>query len=180
MDYNNALLDAIVNAFNMDLQDIMSWRPMRKNWPTSPEHVQAWDVPTPFLKCDMVSTETEAIGTRALYFNTQTLIVYPQTLVGDHYDKKVEDVIRLDSAVLEQYFYHFDYHNPFKQELNLTFNELTDVREVIEITHQIGSVPTTADVRPAVVLSATFVVEQSIYNFDFDTFFGRVRMLKGK
>lgn len=188
LDYTQQLLTSLQGVLKEwptpqeSLATLMGWEDVRLDWPKSPDLVKAWDAPVVFLKCEEKSSNVSAIGGREIYFTVELLLVYPMTLVGDHMEEEVDRLQRMDSDILEAYFYYFDQLDNLKERLEINFPDFYNLQQTMEVHSETKKLKNSTDessARPALIFSATIVVEQTIIGFDYIAFLQKVMQLKG-
>ena len=180
IDYTTGLLESLQVILRHDLQPIMGWNDVLIDWPESPEHVKAWDKPVVFLQCAEKSSEGQAIGSRAMYFDVEILTVYPTSLIGEHMEESVKAIQRTDADILETYFYYLDQHATFIRQLEDNFENFYNMQQTAETTSRSEKMADSAGSRPALVTTATVVIEQTVVGFNLITFLTKVMQLKGQ
>ena len=193
LDYKTALLEGIKVAMTctpnqqidpskpcepLSLAGLMGWHSVELDWPVDPALVRAWDEPVMFLQCGPMESEPQAIGSRAMHFEVMCLLVYPVSYVGEHMQDKAEAVQRLDSSILEQWFYYLDQHTELEAQLRDNFRDFVLLQQTAETSTE--SKTMAESMRPALIFTATVVVEQTVVGFSYRTFLQRVFNLKLK
>ena len=186
LDYKTALLEGLKVAMTttpspsdpeQSLAGLMGWHSVELDWPVKPALVRAWDEPVMFLQCGPMESEPQAIGSRALHFEVMCLLVYPVSYIGEHMQDKVEAVQRLDSSILEQWFYYLDQHTELREELKFNFRDFIQVQQTAETSTESQTMAESN--RPAMIFTATVVVEQTVVGFSYRTFLTNVMTSKG-
>ena len=112
-----------------------------------------------------------------MHFDVMCLLVYPVSYIGEHMQDKVEAVQRLDSSILEQWFYYLDQHTELREELKFNFRDFIQVQQTAETSTESQTMAESN--RPAMIFTATVVVEQTVVGFSYRTFLTNVMTSKG-
>jgi len=177
LDYNNSVLDAIVEVLEDDLSTSMQWQAVKKDWPESIDYIQAWDKPWVFVKCEDLDSEVSVMGTRTLHFDLALLLIYPITGTGDHFEEKNRNTERLDASIIETFFFFLDQHVEFRELLQSNIRDFSGVVHTDDISHTIKEMASKSK-RRAIVFNITLIIDISLTSFTYPTFLDEVAQLK--